>query len=206
MAGDSEISRKPQFLVLSVKKTIRSFIAVDIPPDIQRAIGDRLSPLQKETPEVRWVKPLNLHLTLKFLGDVEPAQLDVWKEKLYEVFKNEKRFFMEFSTLGGFPNLRVPQVLWIGVRSGEESLKNLAKKLEAVACALGFQKESRPFSAHLTLGRVKHAKPLSVPVERLTELKFDFIPPIMVNHVTLYKSILTSGGAYYEPVEKIAFA
>jgi 2'-5' RNA ligase len=136
---------------------LRSFIAVEIPPTIQAAIGCSTASLQKALPRplVRWVADQNLHLTLKFLGDVSPANL----ERLVEAIRSEvirlPGFELIVDGLGAFPNTRRARVIWIGIQA-PVGLASLHHIVESVSARFGYPVEDRPLSPHLTIGRVGH--------------------------------------------------
>ncbi len=185
---------------------VRSFIAVDIPDALKHSIGDFLISLGKEIADIKWIEPTNLHFTLRFLGNVEPERLKALGLKLSEALRMQENFSIRLSKIGAFPDLKNPKVLWIGVAKGVESLSNLASKVEDEVCSSGFGKSEKPFSAHLTIGRVKEAFKLRNFFERPDICGFQYIDAMVVDHVTVYKSTLTSRGSVYEALEKIAFA
>src|SRR5512140_1138341 len=131
---------------------LRSFIAVEIPPQIQSPIAQSLASLQKALPRplIRWVAAQNVHLTLKFLGDVSPANLERIADALKLEAAAHTRFSMSVSGIGAFPNPRRARVLWIGLNA-PPSLASLQRSVEAVAASLGYAVEDRPFSPHLTV-------------------------------------------------------
>ena len=139
----------------SKDKPIRSFIALDLPEGLKKELETLLFSLKKCGADVKWVHPANLHLTLKFLGDVTPDRLPLVKERLTAVAARQKPFFIHCAGLGGFPDLERPRVLWAGADQGESELKTLAASVEAEMSGVGFAKEERDFAAHLTVGRVK---------------------------------------------------
>src|SRR3990167_8889778 len=146
-----------------MEKAIRSFIAINIPDPVKIAIGKACEPLKELMHGVKWVEAQNLHITLKFLGHTELHLLDVLKEKISKTLTGEKRFQISFSRIGVFPEMKDPKVIWLCLERGEESLRNLALKIEKTSIDAGFQPESRPFSAHLTLGRVKNNQRVEYP-------------------------------------------
>ena len=199
MARHHSISDKPESLVL-----IRSFIAVDIPDIVKTNIENSLNSLKHEIHGVKWIESENMHLTLKFLGNVEPKRLDFLKGKLAQALKGRTKFSIIFSKLDAFPDMKNPKVLWLGIANGEEHLKILAGKVEEASAEAGFQKVTRPFSAHLTLGRVRNGQRLGEDqAKALARLDFNLDSLIMVERVTLYQSLLTSKGPNYESLQRI---
>jgi 2'-5' RNA ligase len=137
----------------------RSFIAIKLPESIQVSIGEFLDQLQSDLKllPIRWVPVENIHLTLKFLGDVPQDQIDPILERLEQV----ARYFIPFDVyvqgFGCFPQPRKPRVLWLGVEGSGDQLMRLQRDIDAEFRDLGFEPESRQFHPHLTLGRVKNS-------------------------------------------------
>jgi RNA 2',3'-cyclic 3'-phosphodiesterase len=180
---------------------LRSFIAVEIPPNIQSALAHSTAVLQKALPKplVRWVPPHNVHLTLKFLGDVSPANLELLAETLKVEMSTHKTFRMVLGGLGAFPNKRRARVIWIGIEA-PTALTSLVHSVEAVTKRLGFPSEQRPFSPHLTIGRVG---PLTAggDIQRICSALegtvVDNLGTVDVNAVQIFKSDLLPGGSVY---------
>lgn len=184
--------------------TIRCFIAVDIPDLAKRAIASALDPLRESMRDVKWVEPANLHLTLKFLGNIKSSQIDHLIDILSGSLKNEERFLMNFSDLGAFPNPKNPKIFWMGVDKGQTRLRALAEKVEAACTLESFEKETKPFSAHLTLGRVREGRK-TPPLDRSLELfHLDLETPIEVDHVELYESVLRPEGPQYRSLSRFS--
>lgn len=135
---------------------LRAFIAIEIPHEIQSAIEHQTAPLRAAIGPsvVRWVPAQNMHLTLKFLGDVSPANVGMLNQLLDVEASRHKGFDIQIGGLGAFPNPRRPRVIWIGLQA-PAALEALQRGLEAATAKLGFPEEKRPFSPHLTLGRVR---------------------------------------------------
>jgi 2'-5' RNA ligase len=180
---------------------LRSFIAVEIPTEIQNAIAHSLASLQKALPKplIRWVALQNVHLTLKFLGDVSPANL----ERLAEVLKIEASahdvFSMTVGDLGAFPNSRRARVVWIGL-DAPPSLATLHRGMEAASATLGYATEDRPFSPHLTVGRVGQnasVTDLHKIHEALSATKVGYLGTVQVKAIHIFKSELRPGGSVY---------
>jgi 2'-5' RNA ligase len=140
--------------------TVRCFIAVEIGPSVRQAlalVADDLSK-QLDSRAVRWVKPQNIHLTLRFLGETDSEALPLLGGCLDEVAAEIKPFGLSLAELGCFPNPRKPRVIWIGVGGQAESLRGLQRSVEDRLAIAGWQREGRRYHAHLTLGRVKNAQ------------------------------------------------
>ena len=134
---------------------LRAFIAVEIPAEIQQKIHRETSNLRKGIDAlVRWVPPQNMHLTLKFLGDVSPNSLEFIKQMLRTEAEQVPCFDIHLAGLGAFPNLKRPRVLYVEIQA-PAAFDALARGIESASRRLGYEAEERPFSAHLTLGRVR---------------------------------------------------
>ena len=182
---------------------MRTFIAVELPENIKKKIGELQAPLKRTNAFVSWVKPENIHITLKFLGEVP-------EEKINEVFsateaalKETKKFKMNLKEMGAFPDFRRPRVIWIGTGKGGEELSNMATKIEEEMEKIGSPKENRKFSPHFTIGRVKSQKNIEKLMEKVKITDFE-TEDIEVNEVTVMKSQLHPAGAIYTPLRKIA--
>ena len=183
--------------------TIRVFIALDIPAGAKQALADTIRRLQSAIPYgVRWVDPAGIHLTLKFLGNIDATLVeDIFKamQCAAEGFRDES-FHLQLSGLGLFPNERQARVLWAGINGNLDSLKSLQEKVDEAISGLGFPREKRSFNPHLTLGRVREG--ISASARRQVSAAFGAAnlepgDPWEVKEVHLIRSTLTPGGAIY---------
>ncbi len=183
----------------------RCFIAVTIDPPVRRALTDLQDRLKTAQADVSWVKPKQLHLTLKFMAKVHGKVLDRVLTALPECLAGRAPFTLELSGIGGFPRLDRPRVIWTGLSRGVDQMQDLAQTIENALGNVGVKKESRPFSPHLTLGRVRSLKNISVLQKAIQEN--ESFPPLSqtVRGVTLFQSTLTSQGAIHEVLLKINF-
>lgn len=135
---------------------LRAFLASELPDTLQNAIDTATANLRRSlrVDLVRWVPPRNIHLTLKFLGDVSPSSLDLIKQMLLTEASLFPAFDVQVEGLGCYPNARRPRVLWVGLNAPPE-LASLQRSIEAAAARLGYESEERSFSPHLTIGRVR---------------------------------------------------
>jgi len=180
---------------------MRAFIAVEIPPEIHTAIEDKTAHLRAALTSslVRWVPSNNIHLTLKFLGDVSPANIEMLSQMLSVEVVQHQTFEMEFGGLGAFPNPRRPRVIWIGIQAPAE-LEALQRGIEAAAAKLGYPAEKRPFSPHLTIGRVKQnagSTGAQKVRQALEDTKIGSLGNTQITDVHLFKSDLKPAGAVY---------
>jgi RNA 2',3'-cyclic 3'-phosphodiesterase len=186
---------------------IRSFIAIDIPAGVKNMIAEAQFELKKTEAAVKWVKPDIIHLTLKFLGNIEEDQIQPIKEKMIESAAGIPSFSMDVTHVGVFPNLRYPRVIWIGLEEKSGKLLTLQKNIEKNLESLGFDPEGRGFSPHLTIGRVKSAKGRGRLVNMLeSKQNSHFNESISVNEVNVMKSELKVTGPIYTILETIGLS
>ncbi len=183
---------------------IRAFIAIELPEELRQHLGDIEKQIQAGAGEaarkaVRWVPASNLHLTLKFLGEVSTANVQALSRMLQTEAGKHQRFDMTIAELGAFPNLRRPRVIWVGSQA-PEALTVLQKAIEAETRRLGYPAEERPFSPHLTLGRIsQNARPdeVSQVARALGEMKIGEIGRVHIDRMHLFQSDLRPSGAVY---------
>lgn len=180
---------------------LRVFIAVEIPLSIRQAIHAQTESLRAALGRglVRWVPVENMHLTLKFFGDVSPANVDLLAQTLTAETQAYVPFSMEVGGLGSFPTPRRARVFWIGIQA-PAALTSLQRGLEAAAARLGYEAEERPFSPHLTIGRVKQPVSAGDQQKVRAALEQTHIGPLGradVSAVHLFKSDLNPSGAEY---------
>jgi RNA 2',3'-cyclic 3'-phosphodiesterase len=177
--------------------SVRTFISVHIPDTVRRDLSVLIGGLRPHGgADVKWVRPESLHLTLKFLGDVEQERIGAVGEEIGRAVSAHPAFDMVLGGTGAFPNSRRPSVLWIGVRRGAGPLASLAGAVETALAGLGFEREKRPFSAHLTLARVRPSGNAGRIVERMAEAGFE-CDPFRIDSVHVMKSDLQRSGASY---------
>ena len=177
---------------------MRTFIAVEIPKDIQKKIGDYVSSINGNFRFVRWVAPHNLHFTIKFLGEVNNSSLDDLKDCVAKTASENNPFWLNLNNTGFFPSQRKPRVIWVGADSGADNLLMVFQSLENHLEKIGFDREVRAFSPHMTIGRVRKDKKISAP-ESLPEFEQE---SFLVSSLALIKSTLTPKGPVYETIHK----
>ena len=185
---------------------IRSFIAVELPVNIHQKLDEIIASLKgPHTSAVRWVPADNIHLTIKFLGDVSPANMDLLMKMLKAEVSLQHSFTIKVSGVGAFPSPHRPRVLWVGIIAPPQ-LGSLVRLVEAETTKLGYAPEERPLSPHLTLGRVsQNATPDQVHLvaEALAGVKVGDLGVAEVREVALFKSDLRPSGAEYTPLLKV---
>lgn len=179
---------------------LRLFIAITIPESVRGNIARLLRELAGRLPGVRWTPAANLHLTLKFLGDVEVSRIPEIRGCLDRAAARHLPLAVRLEGLGTFPSRGRPQVIWAGVEEGRGPLVDLAGGLDGALADLGFPAEARPFTPHLTLGRVKSGRRL--PDRRVFERELgrerDSLGSFTAAMIILMKSTLTPRGAVHQ--------
>jgi RNA 2',3'-cyclic 3'-phosphodiesterase len=180
---------------------LRAFIALELPAELQNAISHSTAPLRKALSRsvVRWVPPQNLHLTLKFLGDISPARLEQLAEALAVETVLHPAFSLSVGSFGAFPNVNRARVLWIGL-DAPATLFSLQSGIEAVTTRLGTPPEERKFSPHLTIGRVNQAANPEDLANLRTALDVTTVGDlgtVEVSAVHVFKSDIRPGGPVY---------
>ncbi len=177
---------------------IRTFICVEISnPKLISLINAQISELGK-IEGIRTVKSTQMHLTLKFLGDVSEKRLEHIKNDIQQILFDP--FNISLEGIGCFPNTNRIRVVWIGISEGKEALKKLASLVEQVMVQIGFPKEKRQFSPHLTLGRVKYLKEegKELLIKKIEKSKGSHFGSQSIDRFILKKSTLTPKGAIYD--------
>lgn len=187
---------------------IRTFVAIELSAGIKNELARVQEMLRGKiaTPHLRWVDPANVHLTLKFLGNVPVDRIEEITAVLKEACVGLSPFIMEVSGLGCFPSANNPRVVWVGVQGETDRLERLQERVEERLAVLGFKPERRPFRPHLTLGRVR--KGAHVGARRLiggivSATSVGALGQMEVGEISLMKSVLLPSGAQYSRLERI---
>ena len=192
----------------SSEESIRGFIALDIPSAVKLELQETIRSLNAQIPEgVRWLDPSAMHLTLKFLGSVEPGLISGILDALGRSAEPVAPFRIGLSGLGMFPNEKRPRVLWAGVQGDLDALIELQEKVEEAMYSLGFAPEERPFSPHLTLGRVGDHVSASLRRQIGSAVSFASLradESWLVQEVHLVRTFLAPGGASYSTLGSVA--
>lgn len=177
----------------------RLFVAVPLPAPVKAELNSLVHVLKRSAPGVKWVRPDHLHVTLRFLGDVEAAQSAALVESLQGITELSP-FTFNLSGVGAFPDRKRPRVIWTGIDSGRQRVEDLAACVDKSVVAAGLPGEDRPFSPHLTLGRVKEPGHFDALWQAAAVTPFKG-KPIHVVDVRLIWSTLTPTGPVYRDVE-----
>jgi 2'-5' RNA ligase len=182
-------------------EVIRSFIAIELPGDLIKQLRDFQGALK--SPGIRsakWVDPGSMHLTLKFLGNVEVKSLAAVKDETGIALRSSRRFYLVTGRTGFFPDNRKPRVFWLGLEGDIEALVALHKVIDEAMSKLGYARENRQFTAHLTLARLREESSIDDRMDFARTVQAQvFKPPcnIEVRSVALVRSQLTPRGAIY---------
>ena len=187
---------------------IRAFIAIPLPKEVSEYLTEIISNLKLIIPDksVKWVQPGNIHLTLKFLGNISKSTLHFLIEKL----KTENEFSpfnLTINKIGAFPSLYKPQVIWVGT-SSHNTLSELAQFVEKSTSMVKNENDSKSFSPHLTIARLKPGVKndnLDIIKQELYKRKELNSISFTINHFCIYQSILTSKGPIYTELRKYNF-
>jgi RNA 2',3'-cyclic 3'-phosphodiesterase len=182
---------------------MRLFIAAKISDAARVELAEFVDQFLQFPGKVKWVEPQNLHLTLKFLGETDSMRLDAVKSAVARAASRFGAFDISISGCGAFPNLRSPKVFWVGIVDDKKRLRTLAENIDSNLAELGFERESRPFSAHLTLGRVKEPERLEALKAAFGSAKFP-PQPQAISAVYLIQSHLKPAGPVYTDLAEFA--
>lgn len=178
-------------------EAVRAFIAIDIPPFAREKIAAIQNGFKALNLDVAWVHPANLHLTLKFLGAIDPERVPGINDRMASALSRVPGFSATLGEVGVFPSLDRPRVLWVGLENPEGSLVALQKNVERELADAGFPPDSKRFSPHLTFGRVKSSRGTARLKSALKNVPQARSGPFGVSAVRLYKSQLTPKGSIY---------
>jgi 2'-5' RNA ligase len=188
---------------------VRCFIAIELPEGVKRGLRELQAQLKAGSlAPVKWVEPENIHLTLKFLGNVSAGRIEEIGQAMTEAVRGTTPFSLEVEELGVFPNPKRVQVVWVGLGGEVEKLIRLQQRLDSGLERLGFAPENRRFTPHLTLARIRDR---ATPQEReklgqlIAETEFDSTQSFMANSIKLMKSQLTKEGPIYTCLNSAEF-
>lgn len=181
---------------------LRLFIAVDVPAEIRDVIAQFQQKLRSLNADIKWVKPSAIHITLKFLGDTAPSKVEPIGRLLEKELRDTSCFNIQVEGTGTFPNDNKPRVLWIGIQQGADKLIHIAGVIDKVFESVGFEREKRAYSPHLTIGRVRNLKNIRPVVEAMHSMTFKG-GIVTATEVLVMKSDLQPGGAVYTPLKCI---
>lgn len=187
---------------------MRTFIAIELSDEIRSSLAQIQSHLKYSGADVKWVEKDNIHLTLKFLGEIDEKKLAQVKKILDEIGKSIKPFEITIKDIGAFPKIDYPRVIWVGLDKGAIESKILAERIDEELSKIGFTKETRPFAAHLTVGRVRSSKNKEALKEKIENSLLPTPPGLLlanagagnsqlISSIALFQSTLTPKGSIY---------
>lgn len=182
---------------------IRTFVAVLIAQELKAKIASVQEQLKKLAPDVKWVKPELLHVTLKFLGNVSEDALEQVFAAVDEAAAGHGPFDLSFAGVGAFPNPRKARVVWVGIDQGKDDIKALVETVDKKLAELGYPKEERAFKAHVTIGRVKdNGKVSEAFVRGIEDIDAGDLGSQRVEAITVMQSDLQREGPVYSPMSE----
>ncbi|MCK5112190.1 MAG: RNA 2',3'-cyclic phosphodiesterase [Thermoplasmatales archaeon] len=178
----------------------RGFIAIDVnaTPNVLKFLKD----ITNSNADVKLVEPQNIHITLKFLGEVEEVNIDDIEQIMKDSVKEIEPFTIKLSGTGVFPNQNYIRVVWIGIKDAE-IIETISRSIDERLSQLGFKREKRGFSAHLTIGRVKTAKNKQLLLKAIEDYKDSEFSTQEINSIKLKKSDLTPKGPIYTTLREV---
>ena len=182
---------------------MRTFIAIELPGDLKQAIARVQDQLRGSGASANWTRPEGIHLTLKFLGEVPDVRALEIIAAMEGASQGIGRLSIAVEGAGAFPNAKVPRVLWLGVKGDIEKLAKLQVAVEDAMERLGFEREDRKFSPHLTLARIRFPRPRDNwpnVIEGIRDVK---LGSFEAGHLSLMKSELRREGAVYTEVGRV---
>ncbi len=181
---------------------MRTFIAVEVPVDAKNRIAELENRLKGTGTDIKWVEPGNIHITLKFLGDIDADQTAVIQKGLREALDAISPFALNLGRVGAFPDLNRPRVFWVSVEEGKDELIAMQQHIETELHARGFVREERPFSPHLTIGRVRSPRGMGKLTEMVRSSAFE-TESFPVTRVAVVKSDLKPDGPVYTIIDHV---
>ena len=178
---------------------MRCFVAIPVSARLRAAVVRLQDELRRAGADVRWEKEENFHLTLKYLGEMDEGQVRAIRAELLDEAGRRAPFTLEYAGMGAFLDQGLPRVVWIG---GSDDVRDLAAAVELHAEAAGVPREGRPYTAHLTIGRVRSGRNAEALLAAIEERKSVPIGTDRVESIVLMRSTLNPAGSIYEEVAR----
>ena len=191
---------------MSQRSEWRVFCAVELPDVVRTRLADHVLRLRKEVPEAAasWSRVENIHLTLKFFGNVEVKRIEKISEAAERVVKQFSTVQISVGGTGVFPRPSRPQVLWIGVSDPSGQLTALQTSFENECAVEGFEKEDRAYRPHLTIARLRKPEGARDLADTHLQMQFDPIE-VRLKELVVFRSELSSKGSRYTPISRVSF-
>jgi len=188
------------------RTAVRCFLAIPVGPEPSALLARAQERLRRTGADVKWVERENLHLTLKFLGEVEESRLDAVRGSARDIAAGTPAMAMRYRGIGCFPHERAPRVVWVGTAFAPDAIGTLAARLETELAARGFPTENRPFRGHVTLGRVRSPRGAKDLARELGGLRDGDFGGQAADGFVLFRSDLGPSGPKYSVLETFPFA
>ena len=179
-------------------KKIRTFVAVPTSSTLQKRAAYLIDRLRCSDANVNWMKPDNLHLTIKFIGDVPNTEVSQVCQAVGTAVGSHGPFAVSYEGMGAFPNCERPKVIWLGVTQGSERLMQLHASVDNSLCDLGILPERRPYQPHLTVGRLRRPVPSPQLGELMAQYEEFSAGTVVVKELLVMASFLGRGGPTYD--------
>jgi len=187
---------------IRMPESIRSFIAFELANDeIQARLMDVQRQLKETGANLKLVSPQNIHITMRFLGNIQPQMVDRIHMEIEQISFNS--FSVEICKVGAFPTIRNPRVIWVGIQTNVDKLVNISQQLESHLRKLGFSPDSKAFRPHITLARMRTGRNRAELVGSLNELANHMFGVLEINCLKLKKSVLTPNGPIYTTLKEV---
>lgn len=188
----------------------RTFVAIELPPPLRQKLAD----IRHRMPAgparaIRWIPPDGIHLTLRFLGDIEPGRVAAVVERISAAAAQTGRFWLELAGPGAFPPSGPPRVFWVGLAGELQRLGSLQARIEGGLSTIGFEPDRRPFHPHLTIGRISSRARTREALDARSSFTRVQVEPgqrFDARSLTLWRSHLMEEGARYEPLASAELA
>lgn len=177
---------------------MRLFIAVPIPADIDKKLEEIIARFKRTGADVKWVKPESIHITLKFLGETEEKKISEISSTIENLSIKTTDLTAGVQGIGFFPDQKRPRVIWAGLQENKPFLSDAALKIDQSLSALGFEREKRRFSPHLTIGRFRSNRSLQALISETEKIKVSSFGNFPITCFNLYSSTLKPSGAEYK--------
>ena len=183
--------------------TIRCFLAFPISGKLKEKFKHILHELQDTRADVKWVKSENIHLTLKFLGDIEESKLENISSVVRDCCRGFGPVTPYLTELGAFPDMHHPKIWWGALDDSKKGIEGIVEVLERELAKLGIAKEDHPFKPHITIGRMRSSAKLKDVIHVIRQITFEDTTEEIFDKIVLYKSTLTPQGPIYEVVTEM---
>ena len=186
-------------------ETMRAFIACEFPKNIISAIGKVQENLRSYGFKVKWIRPESIHLTLKFLGNIERTVVQRIAGIISESVKGYGPISISVKGIGVFPSLKRPRVIWAGLSGGNDALRQLHRNMENKLERIGFSKENRHFKGHLTMGRFRGKADPKRLIDAIEVFEGFITEAFLIDHLILFQSELLPSGPLYSKLMRVTF-